>query len=180
MYYEIRAWVVYTFLALFLASATGLIFTLVTKDDLQKKVVYVNKEKEEAVQKVKEYKSQDETAMKEKATLFLKAFMEIDPVNKQTVAERVKPYTTSKAQAQVVPPGQEQPTSSKFKVSSKITEMNLYYTSKESDSVSILARVKRQISVNNATPSELVQIVELKMIFDKNNWIVDNVQLLNQ
>lgn len=180
MYYEVRSWLVYVFAALLVGSLIYMAFLFVQNQSVKADLLQETKKKELVVQELNEYKKNNESVLKDKAALFLKAFLEVDPTNKQTVTEKVKPYTTDKARAQVVPPGEEQKLVSEVKISSKITEMNLYYTLNQSNKASILAKVKRGISINNGKPSELIQMVELHMVLINGQWMVDDVQLLNQ
>ncbi|MEH7415119.1 hypothetical protein V7266_07530 [Neobacillus drentensis] len=58
-------------------------------------------EKALAVKELKEYKLNKESSVKNGASLFLKAFLESEPGEKQTTEEKIKPYASQKAQEQV-------------------------------------------------------------------------------
>lgn len=179
MYLQIRAWVLGVIALLFLICIVGLGYLYINNDTLEKDLSFEKKKAAEAEQQVQAYKQNTEPAVKGEASQFLKAFLEKGPKDNETVEQKIKPYTTQKARQQVIIPGQGagEPT---VKIGSKLADMKLYYTPVSSDKASILAKVTREISVEDEKPSSTNQMIELQLNLLNGSWIVDDIQLISQ
>jgi uncharacterized protein YlxW (UPF0749 family) len=177
MYIQMKAWVFGLVSALLVTSLIGAGVLFYLNGEVKEELAKVKEEKEIAILELEASKENTSNKVKEQANKFLKAFLEMDSSKKKTMEDRIKPYTSHKARQQVVPMG-EGVNVSDTKITSKLSDMRLYYSAVAPDKASIFATAKRAISVNNGTATTSETILELQMKLNKGKWIVDDIQLI--